>query len=204
MKKNHQHLQNKCIYQATVEVHLPSSTLKKMIMCIWSYSMEHFRKHLQCLMAGSKIQVKIYIHFNIKFTFTSFKEYNPKNKSMTNKQTKTNKQKNHKRLFLWLLVSFFYLYLWNTIFSEYLPAFYAICPTSNCSDDLHIVTNNGVYDEISNTVSFKDDFYLPCETRDDHLQSSVPIWLNSTQVNVSDVGQFNAFGLVKFAQHGTY
>lgn len=49
--------------------------------------MEHFRKHLQCLMAGSKIQVKIYIHFNIQFTFTSFKEYNPKIKSMTNKHT---------------------------------------------------------------------------------------------------------------------
>lgn len=158
-------------------------------------------------MAGSKIQVKIYIHFNIKFTFTSFKEYNPKNKSMTNKQTNKPKQTNKKPqtvVFCDCLFLFFYLYLQNTILSEYLPAFYAICPTSNCSDDLHIVTNNGVYDEISNTVSFKDDFYLPCETRDDHLQSSVPIWLNSTQVNGSDVGQFNAFGLVKFAQHGTY
>lgn len=47
-------------------------------------------------MAGSKIQVKIYIHFNIKFTFTSFKEYNPKNKSMTNKQTNKPKQTNKK------------------------------------------------------------------------------------------------------------
>lgn len=29
-------------------------------------------------MAGSKTQVKMYIHFNKKFTFTSFKEFNPK------------------------------------------------------------------------------------------------------------------------------
>lgn len=103
-----------------------------------------------------------------------------------------------------LLLFFFHLYFWNTILSEYLPAFYAICSTSNCSDDLHIVTNNGVFDEMSTTVSFKDDFYLSFETHDDHLQSSVPIWINSTQVNVSDVVQFNAFGFVKFAQHGKY
>lgn len=130
---------------------------------------------------------------------------------MTNKQKNKKKQKNKNQNkqkntngCFWDCLFLFYLYLCNTILSEYLPAFYAICPTSNCSDDLHIVTNNGVYDEISNTVSFKDDFYLSCETRDDHLQSSVPIWLNSTQGNVSDVGQFNAFGLVKFAQQGTY
>lgn len=178
-------------------------------MCIWSYSMEHYRKHLQCLMAGSKIQVKMYSHFNKKLLHLrnlTQKQINDKQKKNKNKKrTKQTNKKNHKRLLLWLLVFFFfYLYLWNTILSEYLPVFYAICPTSNCSDDLHIVTNNGVYDEIYNTVSFKDDFYLPSETRDDHLQSSVPIWLNSTQVNVSDLGQFNAFGLVKFAQHGTY
>lgn len=29
-------------------------------------------------MAGSKIQVKMYILLNKKFTFTSFKEFNPK------------------------------------------------------------------------------------------------------------------------------
>lgn len=115
VKKNHQHLQNKCIYQATVEVYLPSSTLKKMIMCIWSYSMEHFRKHLQCLMAGSKIQVKIYIHFNIKFTFTSFKEYNPKNKSMTNKQTNQNKQTKKPQTVVFVIACFFFLF----VFMEY-------------------------------------------------------------------------------------
>lgn len=154
----------------------------------------------------------MYIHLNKKLTFTSFKEFNTKTnqwqkkkQQQTKHKTKPNKQTNKPQTVVFVIACFlFYLFLWNTIFSEYLPAFYVICPTSNCSDDLHIVTNNGVYDEISNTVSFKDDFYLPCETRDDHLQSSVPIWLNSTQVNVSDVGQFNAFGLVKFAQHGTY
>lgn len=41
-------------------------------------------------MAGSKIQVKMYIHFNKKFTFTSFKEFNPKTKKNRTKQT--NKQ----------------------------------------------------------------------------------------------------------------
>lgn len=170
--------------------------------------MEHYKEHLQCLMAGSKIQVKMYIHFNKKLLHLrnlTQKQINDK-KNKKNKKKHRTKQTNKKPQTVAFVIAcfFFYLYLWNTILSEYLPAFYAICPTSNCSDDLHIVTNNGVYDEISNTVSFKDDFYLPCETRDDHLQSSVPIWLNSTQVNVSDVGQFNAFGLVKFAQHGTY
>lgn len=149
-------------------------------------------------MAGSKIQVKMHIHFNKKLLHLrnlTQKQINDKKNKKNKKKTqnKTNKQKTTNGCFCDCLF-FFYLYLWNTILSEYLPAFYAICPTSNCSDDLHIVTNNGVYDEISNTVSFKDDFYLSCETRDDHLQSSVPIWLNSTQVNVSDVGQFNAFG----------
>lgn len=131
--------------------------------------MEHYRKHLQCLMAGSKIQVKMYIHLNKQFTFTSFKEYNPKIKSMTN-----NKQTNKPQTVVFVIACFLFLF----VLMEYYIFRILTCilrHLSNCSDDLHIVTNNGVYDEISNTVSFKDDFYLPCETRDDHLQSSVPI-----------------------------
>lgn len=163
--------------------------------------MEHYRKHLQCLMAGSKIQVKIYIHFNIQFTFTSFKEYNPKIKSMTNNQTNKNTTNG---CFCDCLFPFFICIYDILYFQDTYLHFTPFVQLQTVQTIYTFVANNGVYDEISNNVSFKDDFYLPCETRDDHLQSSVPIWLNSTQVNVSDVGQFNAFGLVKFAQHGTY
>lgn len=123
MKKNHQHVPNKCIYQATVEVRLPSSTLKKMIMCIWSYSMDHYRKHLQCLMAGSKIQVKMYIHFHKKFTFTSLKEFNPKtNQWQKNKKTKQKQKKQNKtnkpQTVAFVIACFFFICIYGTLYFQ--------------------------------------------------------------------------------------
>lgn len=66
-------------------------------------------------------------------------------------------------VFVIICFFFFYLYLWNIIFLEYLFVFYVICLILNCLDDLYIVINNGVYDEIFNIVLFKDDFYFFCE-----------------------------------------
>lgn len=55
-------------------------------------------------MAGSKIQVKMYIHFNKKFTFTSFKEFNPKTK-----KTEQNKQTNKPQTVAFVIACFFFI-----------------------------------------------------------------------------------------------
>lgn len=85
--------------------------------------MEHYKKHLQCLMAGSKIQVKMYIHFNKKLLhLRNLTQKQINDKSMTNKQKKKQNKKprtNKKpQTVAFGIACFFFICIYGTLYFQ--------------------------------------------------------------------------------------
>uniref|UniRef100_A0A8W8MM89 C1q domain-containing protein n=1 Tax=Magallana gigas TaxID=29159 RepID=A0A8W8MM89_MAGGI len=70
--------------------------------------------------------------------------------------------------------------------SDLLPTFYAVCPSGGCSNDMQIITNNFVYDNISNIINLEAGFYLPMNSRNEQLEYNVPVWTHRTTDNFTN------------------
>lgn len=87
--------------------------------------------------------------------------------------------------------------------SDLLPTFYAVCPSGGCSNDMQIITNNFVYDNISNIINIEAGFYLPMNSRNEHLEYIVPIWTHRTTDNFTNYYYPNASGFIFLPNFGT-
>lgn len=98
----------------------------------------------------------------------------------------------------------FKLYLCDALsLSDMLPTFYAVCPFGGCSYDMQIITNNFVYDNKSNIINIEAGFYLPMNSRNEHLEYNVPIWTHRTTDNFTSYYYPNASGFIFLPNFGT-
>lgn len=88
--------------------------------------------------------------------------------------------------------------------SDLLPTFYAVCPSGGCSNDMQIITNNFVYDNISNIINLEAGFYLPMNSRNEQLEYNVPVWTHRTTDNFTNYYYHpNASGFIFLPNFGT-
>lgn len=88
--------------------------------------------------------------------------------------------------------------------SDLLPTFYAVCPSAGCSNDMQIITNNFVYDNISNIINLEAGFYLPMNSRNEQLEYNVPVWTHRTTDNFTNYYYHpNASGFIFLPNFGT-